>query len=266
MIRDLMPLCAEHMASEASEQIVQAHLAECRACAAEWQDIRTDAIPAPEVPEETKQFAKAAKRVKKKHARLLVIAVLTTVIVLLGVMSVNTFVVAGGRFTPEQAARTGLKKNRIDRSYDAVYTFLPSYSTESICLMQYTDPDSGAENIMTVFTFRAGICWFLGGILGDTPIPSEQGVYALTHPLNFAYYDTYYYYVNDPAVQEVTLICGEQTVSMTPDQYPDKICQFYLKHSFRKTQGTVTGMAADADGNVLYTLQDNTWIPAEQAE
>ena len=87
VIRDLMPLCAEGMASEASEKTMQAHLAECKDCAAEWESIKDGSAPFPEteVPEETKQYAKTAKRVKHKRIRLLAIAVLTTVAVLVGI-------------------------------------------------------------------------------------------------------------------------------------------------------------------------------------
>ncbi|MCR4645191.1 MAG: zf-HC2 domain-containing protein [Oscillospiraceae bacterium] len=263
VIRDLMPLCAEGMASEASERTMQAHLAECKDCAAEWESYKDGSVPFPEteVPEETKQYAKTAKRVKRKHIRLLAVAVLTTVIVLVGIMAVNTFVIAGGRFTAHEAARTGLKKNRFTGNVEIIDTFFPADNTERICIAHYTDPETNKERLLSTYTFRAGICWFLGGIVGDIEIPAEKGVYAVTHPLRFSFYDCYYYYATDPAVQEITLTCGDDTYSFQLAQDADPICQIYLEHRYRTiVDETVTGTACDADGNVLYTLQGETWV------
>lgn len=265
VIRDLMPLCAEGMASEASERTMQAHLAECRDCAEEWESFKDGSAPFPEteVPEETKQYAKTAKRVKHRIIRLIVIAVVTTVLVLVGIMLVNTFVIAGGRFTPHAAARSGLKKNSFNDPVESISTFYPADGTESICILRYTDPETNQEKLLATYTFRAGICWFLGGVLGDMEIPAEKGVYAVTHPLRFAYYDSYYYFVTDPAVTEITLTCGDKTYTsqVAADASPDLFCQIYLDHRYRTIgEETVTGTACDADGNVLYTLQGENWV------
>ena len=114
MIRDLLPLCAEHMASEKSELIVREHLAECKACTAEWEALQNETLPAPEVPEETKQFAKAAKRVKKKQHRVLIGTALATAAAISIGAGVYLFGICGGRLTPDQAAITGLRRNRFD--------------------------------------------------------------------------------------------------------------------------------------------------------
>ena len=70
-----------------------------------------------------------------------------------------------------------------------------------------------------------------------------------------------YYLLNDPAVQAIMVTCGGKTYTVQTGQYPDGICPFYLENaSYRSIQGDISGKAFDASGNVLYTLQENTWI------
>ena len=262
VIRDLMPLCAEGMASEASEKTMQAHLAECKDCAAEWETYKDGSAPFPEteVPEETKQYAKTAKRVQKKHIRALIGVALATVLVIgIGVI-VNAMVICGGRFSAEQAAITGLKKNQIADRFETIWTDHPEYENESVCFLQYAKANNSQPQMIAVYTFKAGPWWFLGGILDHKEMPAEPGIYAAAHPLGFRYYSGYYYWVNDPTVQEITLTCGEETYTVQTAQYPDGICPFYPKHGYRAAEGELTGTACDADGNVLYTLQGETWV------
>lgn len=262
IIRDLMPLCMENMASENSQTIVQEHLAECKSCAAEWEDIRSGSLPETEVSEETRQFAKAATRVKKKHIRVLCSTVLATVLVIAGAAAVNVFGICGGRFQPESAVVIGLQRNHIADSFETVWTDFPAYEREAISFLRYTEPQSNTSKLMAAYTFGAGPCWFFGGALGKIDMPSEPGVYAVTDPLGFRYYNGYYYYVNDPAVKTLTITCGEQIYSVQIEDYPNGICPFHLEHRYRQAVDTISGTACDADGQVLYTLQGNIWVPA----
>ena len=53
----------------------------------------------------------------------------------------------------------------------------------------------------------------------------------------------------------------EQTCSVIPDADSGNICALYPQHlQYRGNDETITGSAYDADGNVLYTLNGNTWI------
>ena len=261
MIRDLLPLCAEHMASEKSQMIVREHLAGCKDCAAEWEEIQQGTVPSVEVPEETRQYAKAAKRVKRKRARVLVGTVLATVLAIGLGTGAYVFGYCGGRLSAQRAAIAGLRKNHIENFDGYMLVFSPSNGKEKLCFMQCRDEESGKQTLLSTYTFKTAGCWFLGGIIDEMEFPAEPGVYAVTPPLNYDFYDCCYYYINDPAVQVLNITCGEQDYSMPAVLYPEGLCQFYIEHQFRQSQEPLTGTACDANGAVLYTLQDNTWTP-----
>ncbi|MBR2087032.1 MAG: zf-HC2 domain-containing protein [Oscillospiraceae bacterium] len=263
MIRDLLPLCAEHMASEKSELIVREHLAECKACTAEWEALQNEPLPASVVPEETKQFAKAAKRVKRKQHRVLIGTAFATAMAIGIGAGVYLFGICGGRLTPVQAAITGLRRNRFDGYFEETLIYSPWNGTEKLCFVRYTEPESGKTKLVSTYTFKAAGCWFLGGLLGEMELPQEKGIYAATNPITFPYYDCCYYYVNDPAVEELVVTYGDQTETVQTEQYEGGLCQFYLGHKYRQPESELTGTARDADGNVLYTMQNNEWIPLE---
>ena len=69
IIRDLMPLCIDGIASEKSRKAVEEHMAECSECKAEWENMRKDLKPCENIPlsEETAKYKETAKRVKKRH-------------------------------------------------------------------------------------------------------------------------------------------------------------------------------------------------------
>ncbi len=68
VIRDLMPLCVDGIASEKSEAIVKEHIAECEPCAAEWARMQQGEPEqsAADVPDDEARFQKTARRVRKR--------------------------------------------------------------------------------------------------------------------------------------------------------------------------------------------------------
>ena len=67
LIRDLMPLCADGAATEASRQAVEEHIGTCVECARCWSEIRQGLDLAAEAPApQEKGYAKAAKKYRKK--------------------------------------------------------------------------------------------------------------------------------------------------------------------------------------------------------
>ena len=265
MIRDLMPLCADGIASETSEKTLQAHLAECKACAAEWKNVKDGnaAFPETEVPEETRQYAKTAKRVKKKNFRRLIAAALCTVLVL-GIGSLlYTMGIYGGRFSPEKTAIRLMKLNQVADEFEPLYTDSPSLRKEKFCFLKYNDPDSGKPSIIAVDVFGFGPLWFAATVFGDMEIPTEKGVFAVTEPLQFPYQVGYYFYVTDPAVQEIRMTYRDKVYSVLPKNCQGGICPVYLEHyRYQSVSGDISCAAYDADGNVLYTMQDQTWVHA----
>lgn len=66
--RDLMPLCIDGTASEASQRRVQKHVTDCPPCATVYQEMQTQIdLDVPD-QKETEQFETAVKKVRHKHA------------------------------------------------------------------------------------------------------------------------------------------------------------------------------------------------------
>lgn len=229
MVKDLMPLCIDNMASEASKKVVQEHLKECEGCSSEWNKLQNgiDSLLETEVPEETKQYVKTAKRIQKRVIRMIAITAITTAIVLGSIKIIMTFGVAGGRFTLEKALMNGVKKEGItqpveiiwtDEINEIILTDSQEYKSSSkICFLQYTDEQSNKQRFLTAYVFKVGPCWFYSGRLHNTEMKSEHGIYALSQPLAFSDSTGYYYYVTDPAIHKIVLTDGEQTYTVITD-------------------------------------------------
>lgn len=66
--RDLMPLCIDGTASEASQRKVRKHVVDCPPCATVYQEMQTQIDLDMPDQQEAKQFDTAVKKVKHKHA------------------------------------------------------------------------------------------------------------------------------------------------------------------------------------------------------
>lgn len=85
--RDLMVLCVDGLASEASQRRVKRHVKDCPPCKLVWQDMRTPAVPEPPTPVEDPQFDQAVRKVRSKQKwrslRKVLLGVLLAVLVAL---------------------------------------------------------------------------------------------------------------------------------------------------------------------------------------
>lgn len=273
MIRDLMPLCAEGIGTAASKAAVEAHIAECEACAAEWESVQAGepAFPETEVPEESKQFVKTAKRVRKKR----VLAVLLTALVVAGFFVGRSAWIlmkeGGGRFSPEKAAVAYMKLSgglfpspyALDRyetlgdtdfSPEVVYTdFI--MSNQKICFIKYTEPQSGTEYLDAVETRKALGLWFGAGCYGGIECPMDAGIYPVIQPIETAVDTTFFFYVTDPAVNKIELRSGENTYEYLAGLNQGGISTApCLKRSSDGKTAEITGTAYDANGTALYTM------------
>ena len=66
VVKDLMPLCLDHEARKASEQTVIEHLAECRECAAYYEELGKDVLPTEEKKEFENNYRVLADRLRKR--------------------------------------------------------------------------------------------------------------------------------------------------------------------------------------------------------
>lgn len=85
VIRDLMPLCIDGTASEASQRRVSKHVQECKACATVYQEMQTSVdLNVPDEAEQ-QQFDTAVKKVRHQHTRRKLFSVLLGIVLALAV-------------------------------------------------------------------------------------------------------------------------------------------------------------------------------------
>ena len=68
VIRDLLPLYADDVCSDASRELIEAHLPECPECAAELEKLRSHEIENNLQSEKTEVIEYQAKRFKRRSA------------------------------------------------------------------------------------------------------------------------------------------------------------------------------------------------------
>ena len=84
IIKDLLPLYAEEMASHATAQVVEKHLAHCRSCSTELQAMKKQ-VPVPQY--DLKPLARIRRDLKKKKCLTAVLATAILAVILLSVFS-----------------------------------------------------------------------------------------------------------------------------------------------------------------------------------
>lgn len=66
MVKDLMPLCLDHAATEASEQTVIEHLAECKECTKYYEDLGKEMEPTKENSNQDYKYVLLAAKIRKR--------------------------------------------------------------------------------------------------------------------------------------------------------------------------------------------------------
>lgn len=104
VVEDLLPSYAEHLTSPETNGAVERHLAGCKGCSAKLAAMR-----APEPEQEREETAKEVdylKKVKRRGWKRVTLAVLLTVLVLLGALAAKVFVIGSPASVNTMAVRT----------------------------------------------------------------------------------------------------------------------------------------------------------------
>ena len=67
MVKDLMPLCLDHAATESSEQTVIEHLAECKECTKYYEALGKELKPLGEHSEKDNKYVQLAAKIRKRR-------------------------------------------------------------------------------------------------------------------------------------------------------------------------------------------------------
>ena len=66
MVKDLMPLCLDHEATEASEQTVIEHLVECKECTKYYEALGKEMKPMEEHNDKDNKYIQLAAKIRKR--------------------------------------------------------------------------------------------------------------------------------------------------------------------------------------------------------
>ena len=102
LVRDLLPSYVEGLTSEETNQAVEAHLASCPACAAVRDRLRD---PEPEPQEEAREVD-YLKKVKRRGGKRVILAVLLTLLAVIGAILAKVFLIGSPASADTMAART----------------------------------------------------------------------------------------------------------------------------------------------------------------
>jgi|GEM_PF-2590610 len=260
IIRDLMPLCADDIASPQSEAAVKEHIAECEECAEEWAQIQKGIEGDKEESKETEGYVKTAKRVRKKQRRVLLTVVLCTLVLVFSGLLIMNYA-DGARFTMRGAAKAGVKSFLSGSISKPQVTVLDEIkSSDSICGRVFSFVKRG-ENcfLFTVDMNRANLFWMWDSTGGSSTMVFPETIiveaYEL-HSVDGGYMTYADIYVGDDRVKNVQFVMHDNivTAEINENHFANILLPFIVDTSERITEGT----ALDKDGNVLYQIEPVT--------
>ena len=254
MICDLMSLCADGMASKASEQAVREHLAECKTCTEEWNLINKSVktYSKESVPEEIKQYHKTARRIRRHH--LIRTALTFSIASLLSWWIFINPYSEGVRFTAKQAAAVAFDYNQNGKKLHAL--------AEPLIL----------ENGSRIFWMTDGEGYFYTAAVHRNlhtygfweAYAGAKYWYRSNEKENSGLY--YFEYSSDAAEQKYLISCYQEHSSaehVTLTAFGETITKSFNENGLAvfaypandsEQSEHVTGFASDAQGHVIYEL------------
>ncbi|MCR4760220.1 MAG: zf-HC2 domain-containing protein [Oscillospiraceae bacterium] len=288
VIRDLMPLCIDGIASLQSEQAVQAHIKECPDCAKEWAQMNTGALvqEAEPLPESTEKYQETAARVRKKTRwRLLKSVLLTLACILVIVILGNLYI--GNRFSTRTLAKRFAREDW-DSLQDSILAVEPDISStcsfsdlELRILGEMITPDRKTKSTfliadvpdtnITAFwesiaergnPLQLGMWEDGGGSAGH--FPAEKTIRMTEGSLHFdnggSIMDYFIFYVTDEAVKKITVEAFGQSHTIIPDENGfgyisnTELMSDRLRQK-KPPEEICTGEAFDANGKLLHRIE-----------
>lgn len=262
MIRDLMPLCADGAASDASRQAVREHIETCTECARCWDEFRQGLDLAAEAPApQEKGYAKAAKRYRKKWLLRLLTVFFCGFLV---TWSTYQLYVGSpyyhGRSTVDGAIREALSGGNGKRllsgtvEYDLINQYDAPDGSGSTYFVRYQTYSTNAANLITAVNvtqnqnglYVGKINQFQSIITGDH-WDEKLFLHSIRDRTAFGVTSLPGY----PVTQLRLTVSGkEQRIQTDPEK---DIISFFCDMPMNTHD--ITGEALDKDGNVLFRLR-----------
>ena len=276
VIRDLMPLCIDGIASEKSQEAVKMHLAECPDCRKEWEQMKANinSFEAPPLPVDTPKYAETAKRVRK-HSVILKWFIAGAVILAAFGGLVIANLLNGAHFSAKGAAKafaedtvtdhalspveiTGLGEIASQDDKTRINFFLAKSETGSVSYFANQAERSAPEQL--------GLWKCSSGFYSVLNEKQKTGIYMDIGRGNFQDRTEGFWYaaflVWDENVKTITVQTETGTVEVHLNENRFGVFRRddipYQTGGERPDFRITEGEACDAAGNVLYTIQPQT--------
>lgn len=264
MIRDLMPLCADGAASDASAQAVREHIGTCTECARIWGEEQQKLDLAAEAPApQEKGYAKAAKKYRKKWLfRLLAVFFCGFLATWSAYQLYAGSPYFHGRSTVDGAIKealsggngkrllSGLTNYRVLQQYDAPdgsgTTYFVTYILYNYEPSDSVTPVTVTKNQKGLYVGKADFHKGMSVSPGDTEKLLLMDVNGTTS-FGFTRF-------TGLPVTEIRLTVSGKEQRFARDS-EDAAPSFYFLCNTPKNSNDITGEALDADGNVLLRLR-----------
>ena len=280
VIRDLMPLCIDGIASEKSKEAVSEHIAECSDCAKEWDMMqkKVDIDTEKEVSAETEQYKKTAKRLRK-HSRWIVLRIeLCTIAALFAILIIGNYI-DGARFTLRGLGRLCVKEIHSDlyatkeearNAPKAEYTYLGDVKSSdgkyAVGFMIVEQPDLGYRIFYSFDADRHDLprigMWVESGYStdpcpfeADDPIASEGHCYSVN---GNGFFGAFGVYAIDKRIRSVEYTVNGEPRILELDDNGFGAVAYNSEADMGNRNDWYYGKAFDADGKLLYEIRPVT--------
>lgn len=260
VVKDLMPLCLDHEATKASEQTVIEHLTECKECAAYYEALDKDVLPTEEKKEFENNYRALAERLRKRKVAWKVLTVLVCCVMF------SCILYAWGFRTNSRAAAE--LSGRLNESSKLLGSYewkknCHFYFYESLACYEVVTAD---RSVLGWKQFDSWLNWpkwsLYDGIEGKSGIDVAGAVCHYRYDEGVQLFPVV---SHDARVKTVEVTCYGKTE--TKEVLPEEFTLF----TFDAVSGqinTVEATAYDAEGKVLYRLEDQeacrVFVPVEE--
>lgn len=272
IIRDLMPLCIDGIASEKSRETVEKHIAECSDCKNEWEQMKKSITPCENIPlpEDTSKYKDTAKRVRKKY-KWMILRIFCFTVLLLLITDISLSYLDGARFTTHQAARRSIEQfhnlSQADLKFIGTVKHSDKKGTSTYVLMNRPDePTRLYECYAERYLINLGMWYDMG--IDYCDIITDEKIYMTNNGVGhfdkktsgFKYYGTVAFYVTDDRIKNINFMMYGQSYTLSPDK--NGFCGMAYEPTQEqwdsKGYGIHEGTATDENGKVLYEIQQKT--------
>ena len=278
VIRDLMPLCIDGIASPQSQRAVETHIAECPDCAKEWDSMKNeiqtyDNTP---LPEDTQKFVKTAKRIRKHNRWVLLKVTCGVIAAMLMVLCIGNYI-GGARFTARSSAEHFIRSSVMGDIFATPEEYhnagkpkltylgktVNKKSETSVVYELLETKDGSVRALCACYVSRspdlAGLGMWRGSAFGTSAVPDESSPSLVLDIANDGSDYHAVIYSTDERVSTVEIVAEGNTVAIALDNkgfgaeplniYQDWTAPPGEDHRVRE------GRAMDASGKVLYALE-----------